>query len=673
MLATTAAAQDAASLQSELTRQEHRAADPALSITDRDAATDEAIKVRAHLIAAAGAKDSAQLQTWRIDQAAALMARLGRDGTDTSVLLGLPTSDQRRAAAQTAEEIQRLTDPVASRAAASRARALLILAALATDPAHRASQAQSARALLETLEPDTAASDAARSVNLALALLLRDAAADAAKAADRFAALIAQPAPEMDRPTRIEAWLGSVAASRGIARESATARLREQRTQEPFTIGEKPDALATVLSYEAVARTGLPGAAGFQEMLALLSRRDLGLDDRALRSLVYEKIAAAITPATPLDELPPDVAFARATALAHDRGSAAEAQRLFAAVAERADAGQLRPEAIWEAAALGLADQNPKAQTAAVEQLVALVRAYPNWLRAKEALAAAVGAGQRLESTLKHDDPAYEPARRAYLAALALATPGAAGASADRSRYERARTLLGAGASDPPTAPDASTLDTALSLLEAIAPAKSPAGGDEAEVAVAAAHLYVQVVATEIRRATDRIDESRRAGDEAAVRRIAADALEPIARRAEAWARTRGSPDLDAFRLALADAQTEQGRGDGVATYKALLAAKSGAAHVRLNLGRAQLASGDSAGAFSTLRALAQGLEPLRPLPREFWHAWSVLLGILAGQNADGSRSDTIRVQIKCLETLDPDLGGVPWRARIEQIRKDLR
>ncbi len=108
--------------------------------------------------------------------------------------------------------------------------------------------------------------------------------------------------------------------------------------------------------------------------------------------------------------------------------------------------------------------------------------------------------------------------------------------------------------------------------------------------------------------------------------------------------------------------------------YEAALSAGGPGTRLRLGLGRALAIGGDEAGAFAAWRAAVAPFDadPAATRPDEYWHAWTLMLELLAARNADGSRTGAIRVQITRLESADAGLGGEPWRTRIGRVRDAL-
>jgi len=158
----------------------------------------------------------------------------------------------------------------------------------------------------------------------------------------------------------------------------------------------------------------------------------------------------------------------------------------------------------------------------------------------------------------------------------------------------------------------------------------------------------------------------------------------PEARRAVEWARTRAGTSHARFRADLADALTECGEAGGGPLYADLLKQKAdipgGAPRLKLGQARSLIVSGDTSGAFVILRDLAAALDappepgsPASSRPEGFWHAWTLMLEELSARNKDEARTGTIRANIRRLESIDPSLGGEPWKSRITKIRESLK
>ncbi len=715
ILALTAAAQPPAEAPTpaDLAALEHRASDKSLSTHEREQAADHAIDTRRRLIQGLPESD-AHLIDWLIDQAAAVLARLGRDGSDSAALFGIPLAAQRDAARQASAEaasdldragllaeqsfralVARGVSQEDPRAVAMdqartvrvpfyRARAEAILASL-SGGGDRARHADAAYAAVAHLALANAAPEASRRVVLSAALLLHKTPADPADAQtslDELAWVIrtgAEPGTAIPPITIAEAWLALIHA--GIAAGRAEQTLEGARlalVQAPFSAGGRPDPLLTILASDAITSAlweqGAKGqsadllARAASAQTELLTRSDLGLRAETIRPLVLEKLAIVSAAADPALPVPPAVRLGRAIVLARDPASRPDAIREFRTLADTPDAGDLAADALWEWAVL--LTQGPQAddRLRAVKALTRLARDFPDHPRAGEAISAALAHARALAASGDNGGGPDAAARTAYADALAAATEGYPKLpDIDRWRYERARLL-----SDPAgSATD--DLATALSLLESIAPA--------AAIAPDAESLHQRVQIAMLDADFRRIADLRRSGDQRAIGVLARDHTLPLARHAADWAGSRVPEALPRFRLDLADAMVEAGQPEAAAIYKELLPAEGrlpgGAPRVRLGLARAMLLSGDAAGAFPHLREIVARLDaapaqtPSRP--EAFWHAWTLMLETLLQQDADGAKRGSIRANIKRLESTDPDLGGEPWKSRIAKVRDAAR
>jgi len=74
------------------------------------------------------------------------------------------------------------------------------------------------------------------------------------------------------------------------------------------------------------------------------------------------------------------------------------------------------------------------------------------------------------------------------------------------------------------------------------------------------------------------------------------------------------------------------------------------------------LACGMRQAALKTLNAQVNALAPEQP---EYWQAWALLLELLAD---DSAQVEALRAHVFRLRLLDPQLGGEPWRGRIERV-----
>jgi len=707
-LALPAFAQPGESL--DLAIAERRAADKSLSIHERELAADRALELRNRLIAEAP-PDEPRLPGWLMDQAAATLAALGRDGSDTAVIFGIPLPAQRQRVAQAAADANDTLDraarlisasaaelteagigPADPRAAALeqertvripffRARALVLLAACATGE-QRARHAQAAVDAVGTLALASPGPEASRRVNFSAALLLRGSdPADAQTAANELGTLVrtGAAAQGVHPAARAEAWLALATAGIMMGNtEAAIQGLRLAAANPPFLGPDgRPDTLLVVLAADTVARALFERAArtgdatlldlGAEQLTSLMARTDLALRPESLRPLVFEKLAILAAGVGSKLPLPPAAQLGRAIVQARDPARRADSLAAFQKLADRPDAGPFAADALWEWAVI--LTQSPASDRAArrtaADVLLRLAREFPSSPVAAEAMSAALAYARALALEAAPGQDAAD----VYTRALSLATESYPNLpNTDLWRYERARLL-----SQSAAAPEAD-LAAAAGLL-ALIPASSTLSAD-------ADRLMERISTLQIDRLRTHADDLRRAGDDESLQRLAKDRLAPAAKRASEWAAARLPPSAPRFRLDLADALTDAGDPGGRKIYEQLLPGAAdlpgGTPRVRVGLARALLLAGEREAAFVHLRDVAAALdgptaEPGAPArPASFWHAWSLMLGLLADENTQGARSGTIRAHIKRLEAIDPEFGGEPWRRRIRRIRDDL-
>ena len=96
---------------------------------------------------------------------------------------------------------------------------------------------------------------------------------------------------------------------------------------------------------------------------------------------------------------------------------------------------------------------------------------------------------------------------------------------------------------------------------------------------------------------------------------------------------------------------------------------EEGRTGVLVRLARLEVDLGMPGEAFAHLR---EASERVQPDEARFWEVWTLMLEILSGQG-DRDRSGTILAHAARLRTLDPDLGGDPWRTRIERVVRSAR
>jgi len=586
----------------------------------------------------------------RLERAAQRLASVEEDGSALSVLFGVPLEEQadavRRAAeftlsllatidSQGAEDPRSPTD---ARVPLLRARAAILLASLTNEPAYRQSLAETAIANVEHLSVGDADADAARRVAHAVALVQ---AGDPAEARRVLLALIREAPAMRASPTIVgEARLAMLLTARNAPeRAAATDALRQSLDQAPFTVDRLPDPLWRLAAAEAVARTRLPESslapAALDDLLALAADPALIRDPARRRALVYAKVARATDPfadAIDWNAMPPEAAFARAAIQARAAATWNEALDLFDLVSRRDDAGELRAEALWESAIILRVHNTDESRATSTMLLERLARAYPESPRAADALAAVVA---EVSADASQFPEAFE------LDALRLAVDRyGSHPQADLWRVKYAERIDG--------------LDR-LDVLEPVTP-----GTPEA---TAAAALYIATVRAMLAAdppppGRDRVEFLRRA-----VR---------MADRHDTRPRAQLLVDLGEAELDAGD----PGRAMPLLVRAAAMTepVAGGAERIDIARARAHLAVNQSPEAFALLRDAASRLDAAAQRDQRFWHAWTLMLEILAdrAQAGEGAGVQDARAHLGRLRLIDAELGGEPWRSRLNDVRRRL-
>lgn len=714
--ATPAIPRSQAELIASLAAAERRAADAASTLRERELAVDRAIDLRRLLIAQAS-DDAPELAGWLIDQGAALLARLARDGSDTAVLFGLPLPAQHQSAAATASDaaallrraqellpVQRETEHDRSvRIPFYLSRAELLLAAASRGESSRR-HADSAHALVGRIVFAEPSPEAARRVVVGAAHVLRgDAPTELQIAVDELAWVLTREGREaaaITPLTRAEAWMALLHATAALDRaEALLASLHDALLRPPFVAAGTADPLLVVLAtdaatrslFEAGLRTRSPGLLelAVDQQARLLARTDLPMRADTLRPLIFEKLAmlAELAGTVPDGlELPAAVLTARAVILARDPAARDEALSMLYQVCDSHPQNPFAPDALWELAVL--LTQPPHADTEgrlhAAQALTRLADHHPQSPRAAEAMSAALAYARALVVQADHADPSSnlhgpEPlARDVYRRALAVATQRYPRLpDIDLWRYEHARLLF----EEFERRASAGAVTVQL-LQESLASLRLVDAGSA--IAQDAARMAERTHLAHLEALRNALRIARRADGNITL--LASDELMPAAQAAANWATANRSPLASRFRLDLAEAVLESGGPGAAATARHTLEdlmprldepeLRYLLPRARLVLARAHIAAGDDAAAFALLRSAAMDLEPgivADPPPSPdvhdtFWHAWTLMAEILGRSHDDRAR---LLLHIRRLRTIDPDLGGSPWRQRIEASVRD--
>jgi len=635
-----------------------------------------------------------------VDRAADVLAELTRDGSDSEVLFGLPLPDQPRRVADAARRALEMLDAarrdleslldlaerspdriaVVQSGTIERAeldfelgtslpllfgRARILLAAAIDDAEESARLIDQARTGLDAIEVSDRFGEASRLVALGWALNRSGVAENSGRARRAFArgiALLREPS-DRSHPAYAEAWFGLVAsAGSGEQLDQVLGALAQARTAPPFVVDGRADPLLQMLASDAITRSLLDRTPTNQALLTravaeqarLASRTDLGLERSDLLSLALARLGPRIDASAPLDRLPPIATLARAVHLAARQPDVPKALDLLDGLARRPDAGPLAAEALWEAAAILLDSDEPARRLGGVQRLIQLAADRPDWPRSEMALIAAVQHAEQL-ATLP-DAPGG--ADEAWASALRLAIERLA----DDSRADVWRVDLGALELEAGHALDA------MDAVEAI--------GRDSPMGERARSVYTPAIVSALESAWDQFRSARLTSADRA-RALARERLVPLAQRGLDWTHDHGGDSegglADRLRLDLGLAQVEAEQpAEALATLESLRPqAIDEADQIRLDLamGRAQLGTGHTREGFARLRGLGDRLEGVDPLPEAFWQAWTIMLETLGADNTDGRRTPTIVAHLARLRSLDPELGGPPWKTRLERLK----
>ncbi len=566
---------------------------------------------------------------------AAAAARLGtaeRDGSVLAALYAAPLPDQRHAAETAAREslelLSRFENTTDLRTLMLRARAAIILAMLTPDERTRTALARTALTNAQNTQLTDPKAETARRITRLLALSLLGEHEAAARDARELVEEIARtdPAPA-DLAEPVLAW--ARVAHDGVSRsEAADAIASVARAQ---TLDSDPLWAHTL----AVARARLalsadpPSARAFDEILALLDRDDLIADDTARRSMVFSTISA-VAEGRDLDwpRFPAQATFAHAIDLGRSVSGRAGAIELLVRIADNPAAGTLRPEALWEAAILRRLDNTAIAQRDASTLLARRAREHPESPRGADALAAAINEPRATDGELPESFE-LDLVKRAI-----ESFPDRP--EIDIWRIDYAKRVSGMAR---------------LDALEPVAPGTRQA--------TLAADLYFPA------------SRSLRAGA-SPTQRLA------LLERAVAFARRHAHPEWAPLAADLAEEAAESNPATSARLAGSLLQSPDtlkripgGADRMTIVNARAKRALGDDAGAFELVRDLATRLEASPDRPRAFWHAWTIMLEILADRADDASRTGA-RAHLARLRILDPNLGGPPFESRLSRVADSL-
>jgi hypothetical protein len=519
------------------------------------------------------------------------------------------------------------------RIASARGRALLLAAAASTGDQRR----ELAQRAIDAIGPERDALDTA-----SLARELARASAhrllgDTDEAARLLATVLASPL----RPGLLRGLAGEIELERARQAAPADASPRPPRTNPFFdAVSRTADAGWSLLYAETLAAARFEAAqsagarfdpaAVIAPLNTLLGQRDILRTDRERRGLAYPRLAAAVELLAStagdgaLDTLPLEAVFA-AGLVAEESGDGARAEALLLRVAartpERADDEPLPGNALLVAARVAQA-RGDREQSARL--LGRLAKEHPDHPDAPQAIAAAI------ENAGAADRPG--------LLAFAIESFGA------HPFADAWRLLLAADWAD----------ERSLALLDDVA----PTGG----LAREAQAMTLAVV------------------DELLAR--TAEPSDALLRRSVETAEALNRPDTSIRRGALASRLIDSNPAEAEAIFTALIEAETqspgstgvagGVEALRLGRARALAALGRPGDAVEALRRIVARIDRAaftNPAVRTetYWAATTLLLELA---EANGGERASIAAHLTRLRLLDPDLGGEPWRARLDAVAR---
>lgn len=143
----------------------------------------------------------------------------------------------------------------------------------------------------------------------------------------------------------------------------------------------------------------------------------------------------------------------------------------------------------------------------------------------------------------------------------------------------------------------------------------------------------------------------------------------PVLRLVEEQAHCKTMEESDTYKRRLAWALVVSGDGDeAVLIFEDLIARHGRQVDLLRGMGEAKLSLGKDAQAFPVFREIAGSQEEGGKHDRNYWHAWTRMIQILARQNTDGSRTDTIVRETNRLRTLDNAATNGEYLSKIQSI-----
>lgn len=639
---------------------------------------------------------------WLVDRAVHALGTLSLTDADVSVLVGVPTPEQRASVQAAARAALELLDR--ARQSAQAAVANLENQLMSAPPGSEQSQSADARiarlvdveqsqriplysalshALLAGCERDEKAksASAAAAVRSLDALRVRSQAMEAAR--DTVSAIAVLNASHSMTPkalsaisaklssvqqragaepaTKARARLGLIAAGAAIeplpASEPWSRRLIETEARVRAMLSTDSAGSprrVTDLTGPVLALVNLASEPAFASELSPGVTLDQARDAR--RAMVYAKVASVVDPAAPMPAVHAELLLARAVTLLRDTSnpkSQREAEPILSHVAGRIDApSDIRADALWELAALQ--DRSGGGGGSSTATLSRLLREFPLSARS-------ISAARTLAERLAPDYSAFgtptTPAPTSsppsapiisddYLLAIQhlASLPGHERFSAD---LIRARLLASPGRVSP------------QALREAIQTyAKLPPGPGKAGALVAIARSIPLAAAS-----INTLPPSDRSA-------LIADTL--------AFLRASAPEHVPEASLVFAEGIERESPAQAIDLYTAALnsdidhPATQEAARIRLGLARAFRSVGKHELAVEPLQHVAAMFDkPPGIVDRDpaYWQAWCELLELSVLNDQSESRLAELRAHLARLELIDSALGGKPLAPRFAKLK----
>lgn len=553
----------------------------------------------------------------RIANAARMWGELAQSGITQSALTGVIDATQRTQLIDTARRVRSLIGALA----ASDGRAELLWA--------------QSTLLLRQTQPDAADDDALRSIVDRLgSVLYTDPMTDAQRVIT-----VALARYQLDETERARASLNELLAlSDELGLDALT---RAQALLALISMGEEPESLSAIASEPPfMTRTGgIDALWGLQLREAVTIARLRSNRDHAWSPMISIRNAAAMNDAIVayidqrialIDSVhgrddaatPPRVLMAIAAARGRPIATRQQALGLYRQAAQTSDDPELVADALWSIGVLGRSIGSDDSIEQSNQALTELAERFPVDDRALGAISSAISTTPETNTELLTE--------RLRLAIETFPDSPAI----DLWRLKLAEQLSGFA-----------RLDT----LDPITPATREG--------VLAGELYEQTVLGML----DAYDDPQT--------RLGLD----VRMRDAALRFGLGSAEMWTKRVAMSEAINDPQQALASIDQLILQAKREKRPINELELLRAQtlLRLGQTRSAFEALRELSTRIDASGNRTSTYWQSWALMLEAIASQGDASERQDALR-HIARLQLIDPELGGSPWRDRINDVQETL-